>query len=138
MKKSPFLRVGKQRNLLPLITYGKVTESYVNELIQTVKDLGPYVVITKSVALPHARPEAGVKELAISVGVLQSPVNFGNHENDPVKYVFGLSALDSHTYLEAMSELIDLLEVDKFYHLLDSAGTAEEIVDYKRFSLYVA
>ncbi|HGK7332227.1 TPA: PTS sugar transporter subunit IIA [Streptococcus suis] len=115
---------------LPLITYGKVTESYVNEMIQTVKDLGPYVVITKSVALPHARPEAGAKELAISVGVLQSPVNFGNRENDPVKYVFGLSALDSHTHLEAMSELVELLEEDKFYHLLDSAGTAEEIVDY--------
>lgn len=91
---------------------------------------GPYIVITEHVALPHARPSAGAKELAISIATLETPINFGNKENDPVKYIFGLSALDNSTHLNAMSELVALLEDENFYHVLDHAKNGEEIIKY--------
>ncbi|WP_235665054.1 PTS sugar transporter subunit IIA, partial [Clostridioides difficile] len=113
-----------------LVENNKVTEGYVDAMINSAKASGPYIVITKHVALPHARPEAGSKEIAIGIATLDSPIEFGNAENDPVKYVFCLSAIDNNSHLRAMSELVELLEEDEFFKVLDSAKEAKEIIDY--------
>lgn len=107
-----------------------VTKEYIDEMIQSVIDLGPYVVITKHVAIPHARPEKGAKRIGISLVSLKNPVNFGNKENDPVKYVFGLSAVDAKTHMKALSELVELLEVDEFYRAIDLAHSPSEVFKY--------
>ena len=99
-------------------------------MIQATKETGPYIVITKHVALPHARPETGAEKIGISIATLKRPVVFGNKENDPVKYIFGLSALDNQTHLTAMSELAELLDHKAFYQVLDNAQKPEEIIDF--------
>lgn len=113
-----------------LITNNKVRASYIDGMVQIAKETGPYIVITKNVALPHARPEDGAMEIAISIATLKNPVKFGNSENDPVKYIIGLSAIDSQTHLTAMSELAELLEQREFYNVLDNAETPQEVRDY--------
>lgn len=113
-----------------LVTTGKVLPSYIEGMIETTKEMGPYIVITKHVAIPHARPETGAKELAISIATLAEPVVFGNEENDPVKYIFGLSGLDNKTHLTAMAELAELLDRKEFYTVLDTAACPDEIIDY--------
>ena len=112
------------------VEYGFATEAYVDDMVNITLETGPYIVITKHVAMPHARPEAGAKKLAISIGVLDNSVEFGNKENDPVKYVFGLCALDNHTHLTAMSELAELLDDSEFYRFLDNASNPCEVVSY--------
>ena len=69
----------------PLVDEGKVKTSYVDDIIKGVKEMGPYIVLTKHVALPHARPESGALESAIGIATLKTPVEFGNEDNDPVK-----------------------------------------------------
>lgn len=119
-----------------LVENNKVTEGYVDAMIDSAKVSGPYIVITKHVALPHARPEAGSKEIAIGIATLDSPIKFGNDENDPVKYVFCLSAVDNNSHLRAMSELVELLEQDEFFRVLDTAKEGKEIIDFiKRHEL---
>ena len=113
-----------------LVEQGKAEQSYIEDMIEITKEIGPYIVITKHVALPHARPESGAKELAICIATLAHPIEFGNPNNDPVKYIFGLSALDSHTHLAAMAELADLLDKSDFYQILSSAHQASDIVNY--------
>lgn len=113
-----------------LVKTQKVMPSYIDGMIETTRESGPYIVITKHVALPHARPEAGAKEIAISIATLKDPVVFGNKENDPVKYIFGLSALDNQTHLNAMAELADLLDQQAFYQVLDNAESPQEIFNY--------
>lgn len=115
-----------------LLENNKISASYIDEMINTAKEVGPYIVITKHVALPHARPEAGAKEIAIGIATLEHPIEFGNVDNDPVKYIFSLSAVDQNTHLQAMSELAMLLEKDEFYKVLDKAESAEEIMNYIR------
>ena len=61
---------------------------------------------------------------------LKTPIRFGNKENDPVKYIFGLSALDNKTHLKAMSELAELLDNPEFYRIIDQAKKPQEIFDY--------
>ena len=115
-----------------LLENDKITASYIDAMIKTTKEVGPYIVITKYVALPHARPEDGAKEIAIGIATLEHPIEFGNIDNDPVKYVFSLSALDNDSHLQAMSELADLLGKEEFYDVLDKAKNAGEIMDYIR------
>lgn len=113
-----------------LVNTGIAKPSYIDGMIQATKETGPYIVITKHVALPHARPETGAEKIGISIATLKRPVVFGNKENDPVKYIFGLSALDNQTHLTAMSELAELLDHKAFYQVLDNAQKPEEIIDF--------
>ncbi|WP_032122519.1 BglG family transcription antiterminator [Clostridium amazonitimonense] len=113
-----------------LVENNKATEAYVDAMVNTAKESGPYIVITKHVALPHARPEAGAKDIAIGIATLENPIEFGNEDNDPVKYVFCLSAVDNNSHLRAMSELVELFEMDEFFLTLDRAKDPKEIIDF--------
>lgn len=112
-----------------LLENGKITENYIDAMVNAAK-LSPYMVITKHVALPHARPETGAKEIAIGIATLQEPIKFGNKDNDPVKYIFCLSAVDNNSHIRTMSELVELLENNGFYDVLDKAVNPKEIMDY--------
>lgn len=113
-----------------LLENDKITASYIDAMISTAKESGPYIVVTKHVALPHAKPEAGAKETAMGIAVLEHPIKFGNKGNDPVKYVFSLSAVDHESHLKAMTELLELLEKEEFYEVLNKAKCPEEIMSY--------
>lgn len=114
----------------PLVNANKIKESYVDGIIRAVHEIGPYFVLTKHVALAHSRPEDGVIEGAIGIATLATPIEFGNEDNDPVKYIFTLSAVDNNAHLSALSDLAGLLEQQEFYDLLDCSESPKEILDY--------
>ncbi len=58
----------------PLIRQHKIEQRYIDAMIQSIEQYGPYVVITPKVAIPHARPTDGVHALAVSLLRLQQPV----------------------------------------------------------------
>ncbi len=92
-----------------LLNKGHIEKRYIHNMISKIKEIGPFVVIAPGVALPHARPEEGVKELSMSLMTLKEPVNFGNKDNDPVKLVITLAAIDNETHLKALSQLMGVL-----------------------------
>lgn len=98
----------------PLVKNGYATENYVNGMIKTTEESGPYIVISKGVALPHARPELGAKKIGITVTTLKTPINFGNKNNDPVQFIFALCAVDNKSHLKAMSELVNFISDQNF------------------------
>ncbi|MCY3036270.1 PTS sugar transporter subunit IIA [Aerococcus urinae] len=107
-----------------------ISHSYTEAMIKNVKENGPYIVIGKNIALPHARPENGAKKLGISITTLKEGVNFGNKENDPVKFIFCLSAIDNASHLNALTELIELLNEPSFCNMLDNANESKEVMEY--------
>ncbi|MFL0267670.1 BglG family transcription antiterminator [Candidatus Clostridium radicumherbarum] len=119
-----------RNSALALLENDKIAAPYIDAMISTAKESGPYIVITKHVALPHARPEAGAKETAMGIAVLEHPIEFGNKGNDPVKYVFSLSAVDHESHLQVMAEFLELLEKEEFYKILDKAKSPGEIMDF--------
>ena len=44
---------------------GVVEERYIDHMVQIVKEIGPYIVLIKGVALAHARPEDGAKAIGL-------------------------------------------------------------------------
>jgi PTS system ascorbate-specific IIA component len=91
-----------------LAVSGKASARYGQAMVDTVNDLGPYIVIAPGIALGHARPVGAdganlVFETGMSLAVLKTPVEFGNQANDPVTLVFGLAALDHDSHLDVMA-----------------------------------
>ncbi|MEK5266575.1 BglG family transcription antiterminator [Weizmannia sp. FSL W8-0401] len=105
-----------------VLVEGNVIERrYINAMIKSVEDFGPYIVLGKNLALAHARPEDGVNKLGISVMTLKEPVVFGNPNNDPVKIIFCLAAVDSYSHLNIMKSLIELInDEEKLNQLMET------------------
>ena len=102
-----------------------INENYIQEMIHNVETMGPYIVISKHVALPHTDPSHGALKNGLSLLILQKPVCFGSQAFDPVKYVFCLSAIDNEKHIEAMSQLISLLENEDFYKVMEEKDELE-------------
>ncbi len=107
-----------------------VEHIYIEEAIKNVEDSGPYIVVTKGVAIPHANSNTGVHKTAISLAKLKSPVCFGNVDNDPVKYVFTLATINANSHLKALKDLVSLLGDNEFFQVIDRAKKPDEIIKY--------
>ncbi|MCI6533868.1 MAG: BglG family transcription antiterminator [Erysipelotrichaceae bacterium] len=113
-----------------LINDGSITEEYIDGAIENVKELGPYIVITKGIALPHATNKVGVNRTAMSLITLKNPVNFGNKNNDPVDTVFMLATTDSTSHLGALQDLSEFLGDEEFLNILRHDTTIEKILAF--------
>lgn len=119
-----------RKSLEPLVRDGAVTDLYVKEVINIYHTTGPYIVITKHIALPHAPSAEGAQKLALGFTRLKTAVVSGNKENDPVSFLFPLSAPDNHSHIELLSELADLLSDSAFIDLIQKAKTSGEVIDF--------
>ena len=121
-----------RKGVQPLVDCQKVTPSYVDDIVKGVNELGPYIVITEHVALPHARPESGALETAIGIVTLKNPVEFGSADNDPVRYLFPLAAKDNGAHIGALQSLVELLSDPDFFARLDGCNTPKDVVELVR------
>lgn len=111
-----------------LIQNDLVEARFVDAMIDIVKEKGPYIVISKNLAIPHARPEDGAKKVGISVITLEKPVKFGHKQNDPVKVVIALTSIDEKSHIELISHLARVLSNKQNFERLKTADTEEEVV----------
>ncbi|SFC93767.1 transcriptional antiterminator, BglG family [Bacillus sp. OV322] len=91
----------------PLVDLGTIEERYVYSMISSIEENGPYVIITPGVAIPHSRPEAGVRSLSMSLLKLDEAVDFA--PGKPVRLIIVLAAADSESHLRALVQLTQLL-----------------------------
>ncbi len=92
-----------------LVDANLAEDRYVEAMIHSYHENGPYFVLAPHIALPHSRPEDGVKEACVSLVRLKSDVKFGHKTNDPVRLVFGLGASSSDEHLIVLQKLMDLI-----------------------------
>ncbi|MFZ5817162.1 MAG: BglG family transcription antiterminator [Bacillota bacterium] len=111
----------------PLVESNQVEPRYVDAMVETVRRIGPYIVVDKGIAMPHARPEDGVREVAFSLIRLRRPVQFGHPTNDPVHLVVALASPDAGTHLRALQQLADLLACPEARQIFEQ-GSSKEIL----------
>jgi PTS system ascorbate-specific IIA component len=87
---------------------GVVTVEYIEAMVKVAEELGPYIAIAPGIALPHASTEAGARQTGLSFVRLAAPVNFGNPDNDPVRVLFALAAVDKDAHMLALKALAEL------------------------------
>jgi mannitol operon transcriptional antiterminator len=106
---------------------GFVEKRYIQAMIDSVKDLGPYVVIAPGVAMPHARPEDGVLEPCMSLVTLKEPVNFGNKNNDPVKIIISFGTIDNNAHIDALKRIARIIGDPEKLDKLENAMNFETV-----------
>lgn len=114
----------------PMIEHLYVKPAYIEEIIRIMHQEGPFVVITKHIALPHTKPSSGALRCGLGLTVLKEGITFGSQEHDPIKYIFTLSAVDNESHLTAMSQLLELFNEPSFFTMMDEAETPQEVIAY--------
>jgi len=109
-----------------------VEERYVDAMVSNVREMGPYIVIAPGVAMPHARPEDGVKEVCMSLVTLEEPVVFDNKES--VELILAFGATDHHTHLQALSDLMKLFSSSSYIDAILNASETKEVIDIIQLS----
>lgn len=112
-----------------LLGKGAIEQSYVDSMIRVLKESGPYIVLSKHVALAHTRPEFGANRMALSFSTLKTPVEFGSDLFDPIKLIITLAATDADSHIDLMSELADVLLDEEKVEGLCNAMSSQEFYD---------
>lgn len=106
---------------------GYITKSYINKMIEKVKELGVYMLIGDSVILPHAEPEKNVMKTGISYLQLKEYVMFP--ENILIKHIFVLASRDKKEHINGVLALKQNLDEHKLKEILESCKTVQEMFD---------
>lgn len=113
----------------PLLAHGYIEESYIQAMIASINETGPYIVLAPKVAVPHASPDAGVHQLGISLLQVKEPVDFSEDDDDKkVQLIFVLAAVDSTAHLRALQELALILDDEEAIDSLIAASDPREIL----------
>jgi mannitol operon transcriptional antiterminator len=118
------IRVGA----MPLLKKGNITEEYIQSMINTIIQLGPYIVIAPKVAIPHAKPENGVKKIGMSLLCLEEGVQFSESKRNEVNLLIVLAAIDGETHLKALSQLTTMFSDSKNVTKLVQSQSVETIL----------
>jgi len=110
-----------------LVKQGFVDKKYVKSMIRYKEKLGSYIVIDKGIAMPHAMPQ-GVLKPCFSLITLKDPVEFGHSENDPVDIVIVLATTNNWVHIQALTELMLILNCHGAVKSIREAVYPSEII----------
>jgi PTS system ascorbate-specific IIA component len=108
-----------------LVDHGSITTQYVDNMIQAVYELGPYMDLMPHFALAHAAPCDAVLKDDMSLIILDEPVNFDS-PNDPVKVILCLACVDKESHMNALTKVAGALMDETVFESLMNASTVEE------------
>jgi mannitol/fructose-specific phosphotransferase system IIA component (Ntr-type) len=111
-----------------LIENGSVTEEYIEDMIKAVKKNGSYMVVAEIIALPHARVTKSVLKTDMSLIRLKNPVVFPG--NKSVKIIFPFSSVDQNEHIEALSELVTLIEDYDLIKVIENLENPEQLKNF--------
>ncbi|EHJ52891.1 PTS sugar transporter subunit IIA [Streptococcus macacae] len=111
----------------PLIESGAVRPEYYDAIIKSTNEYGPYYILTPGMAMPHARPEAGVERDAFSLVTLQKPVTFSDGKEVSVLLALAATSSRIHTSV-AIPQIIALFDLENAVKRLQAAKTPEEVL----------
>ena len=113
-----------------MVDAGFTDPTYTESMIDVVRDMGPYIVLAPGLAMPHARPEMGAKQVGTALVTLEKPIDFGSPENDPVSVAVFLCAPNKEEHIQLLTDIATLFEDEEF---LDAAVNFESIEDVEAF-----
>ncbi len=111
-----------------LVQAGSIKPGYIDKMIRSVKELGPYIVIMPGFALAHAAPCEDVIKSDIALITLKNPVCFES-PNDPVSVVLCLGCTDSSSHLDMLSAIAELLMEEERIPEIAKAGSTKEVIE---------
>jgi PTS system ascorbate-specific IIA component len=118
-----------------LVDNGYAKPEYIDGMLKLAQELGPYIVITPGIAIPHARPEDGAEQVGYAVVKLDPPIYFGNPDNDPVHLLIGFCSPEANSHIDLLTKIAQILEKEHILDKIIATRSKIELVDlFKEFS----
>ncbi len=112
----------------PLVATHDIDPEYLKQTVQSVKDLGPYIVLSPGLALSHAAPSPAVKHSSIAFANFKNDIHFGS-PNDPVRLIITLACVDRTSHIEMLSKIAKVLLVEGAVKQLIACHTVDEFFE---------
>ena len=112
----------------PLIRKKSIEPLYVENMVKSVNELGPYIVIMPQFALAHAAPGMGVYLSDMSIAIFPDGVKF-HCENDPVKVVLCLACVDKVSHLDKLQKVATTLMDDLIIEKMCACQSEQELYE---------
>lgn len=109
--------------LKPLKERGTVQQSYEDNIIETLEEIGFYSISDDSFALLHGKLKEGVTENGIGLLINKTPVEFGDKK---VKILFCLAAKDSKSHIPAVVTLMRMIKLTGLISKLEACVSRTE------------
>jgi len=110
---------------VPLIADGEVLPQFAESAKVAVRQFGGYVVLVDDIAFFHGRPEDGVQNLAMTLGLLKEPVYLGEKR---IKAAFLFAAVDNGSHRSLLGGLAKFMNNDDCLTLLREGRDLDEIM----------
>ena len=111
----------------PLIESGAVQPQYYDAIVESTEEDGPYYILMPGMAMPHARPEAGVNRDAFSLITLTEPVTFSDGKEVSVLLSLAATSSKIHTSV-AIPQIIALFELENSIERIKACKSDEEVL----------
>ena len=112
----------------PLVERGSIEASYVDRMIASVVELGPYIVLMPGFALAHAAPGDDVHVRDLSVALFDGEVFFGS-DNDPVRVVMCLACVDRESHIARLQGVAEKLLDETFVERMVACSSDQELYE---------
>ncbi|MDD3253188.1 MAG: PTS sugar transporter subunit IIA [Lachnospiraceae bacterium] len=107
---------------------GKVEPSFIDSMIRTVEELGPYMILMPKVAFFHGRPSETVHEACLSLITLKESIYFTEFDHQEIRCAFGFGAVDADSHVDMLTHVAKLLQDAEFVELITGNGSKEAIM----------
>ncbi len=109
-----------------LLAHGSITRRYLDTIISQIDYYGPYMFLTESVILAHAKPEDGVNCLDVSLAVFREAVRFS--ETRLARLAIVLAAEDQEKHLRILQDILILVSDAASVEALASCAEPSELL----------
>lgn len=108
---------------------GAGSAAYTDAMVKNVEEHGPYIVIAPGFAFAHAQAPGLVRQTGMAWVRLKKPVKFGNDLNDPVTLIAALASADSTQHIQAMRQLMAVVDNDHTRARLRTATNVDQFLN---------
>ena len=106
---------------------GCTLHSYTEDMIESIKNNGSYVVMDNLVALPHAKNRGNVLKTGMSLTIFSSPIEFPGGVF--AKYILAFCSFDGKEHLDALVQFVELLKKYEFDKILSTTQSQKKVID---------
>lgn len=113
----------------PLLDDGYIGDEYLDAIFANIEKYGPYIDFGLEVAVPHARPEFGVKKTGVSLLRLKNKVNLQDSQEHPIKLIITFCSVDDTSHIEILKEISSIFGDSERLEKIKEANSSEEILE---------
>lgn len=116
----------------PLLDDGLIAQEYVDEIITTCTEKGPYMNIGPNIVLAHARPLPSTKKAVMALLLSKQPAALLDDPAHTARLWIFLATPDDRSHIELIQKLATLLmDADRVQRVL-AANSQEELLSSLR------